>query len=450
MSDSKKKESSELKRYFDIEVLPSDTQPIVESKIRKIAKTMKAPGFRPGKVPIDIVKQTHELQAQSDAINEVINKKYLEAIEKQNFQPAGPPNIQPFVDDKNPDKKSDKLIFRAEIELFPEISLPSLNELVVKKAVSQITEKDIERTIDTLQKQKILYSESEKGASMQDKVSIDFMGKLDGRTFKGGQAQDVSYVLGSGQMVPEFDKLIIGMKKGEQKLDTITFPADYPAKELSGKAVEFDIKVKSVEEGRLPEIDEKFAKQFGIEDGSLDKLKKEIEKNLKREVESRCSSKTNNSALEALLQASEFDIPEVMVKMESSRLAERTKATMKQQGMFSEQTNLPPEIFLERARRRVKLGLLVNKVVEENQLNPDEEQVSSVVKEMSGVYEDPEAFKKWFLQDPKRRAQAEAIALERNVALWIMDSAVIETEKIDAAELLSDAAKGTELGSTDE
>ena len=160
----------------------------------------------------------------------------------------------------------------------PEISLPNLNELVVKKAVSKVTEKDIERTIETLQKQKIVYSESEKGASMQDKVSIDFLGKLDGKTFKGGQAQDVSYVLGSGQMVPEFDKLILGMKKGEQKLDTITFPADYPAKELSGKAVEFDIRVKSVEEGRLPEIDEKFAKQFDIEDGSLDKLKKEVEK----------------------------------------------------------------------------------------------------------------------------------------------------------------------------
>ena len=195
----------------------------------------------------------------------------------------------------------------------------------------------------------------------------------------------------------------------------------------------------------MPKIDEKFAKQFGIDDGSIEKLEKEVEKNLKREVESRCLSKTNNSALEALLQASEFDIPEVMVKMESDRLAERTKATMKQQGMFAEQTNLPPEIFLERARRRVKLGLLVNKVVEVNQLNPNEEQVSLVVKEMSGVYEDPEAFKKWFLQDPKRRAQAEAIALERNVALWIMDSAVIETEEIDAAELLSDAAKGTEV-----
>ena len=445
MSDSKKKESSELKRYFDIDVLPSDTQPIVESKIRKIAKTMKVAGFRPGKVPVDIVRKTHELEVQSDAINEVINKKYREAIEKQNFQPAGPPNIQPLVDDKNLDKKSDKLVFRAEIELFPEISLPNLSELVVKKAVSKVTQKDIKRTIETLQKQKIVYSESGKEASMQDKVSIDFLGKLDGKSFKGGQAQDVSYVLGSGQMIPEFDKLIIGMKKGERKLDTITFPEDYPAKELSGKAVEFDVKVKAVEEGRLPEIDEKFAKEFGIEDGSIDKLEKEVEKNLKREVESRCLSKTNNAALEALLQASKFDIPEVMVKMESERLAERTKATMKQQGMFAEQTNLPPGIFLERARRRVKLGLLVNKVVEANELNPNEEQVSLVVKEMSGVYEDPEAFKKWFLQDPKRRAQAEAIALERNVALWIMDSAVIETEEIDAAELLSDAAKGTEV-----
>ncbi len=446
LSDSKKKEASKLKRYFDIEVLPSDTQPIVESKIKKIAKTMKAPGFRPGKVPIDIVKQSHELEVQSDAINEVINKKYLETIEKQKFQPAGPPEIQPLVDDKNPDEKSDKLVFRAEIELFPEITLPNLSELVVKKAVSKVTEKDIERTIETLQRQKMVYSETEEGASMQDKVSIDFLGKLDGKSFKGGQAQDVSYVLGSGQMIPEFDKLIVGMKKGERKIDTITFPEDYPAKELSGRAVEFDIKVNIVEEGRMPKIDEKFAKEFGIEDGSIEKLEKEVEKNLKREVESRCLSKTNNSALDALLQASEFDIPEVMVKMESNRLAERTKATMKQQGMFAEQTNLPPEIFLERARRRVKLGLLVNKVVEVNQLNPNEEQVSLVVKEMSGVYEDPEAFKNWFLQDPKRRAQAEAIALERNVALWIMDSALVEHEEIDAAELLSDAAKGTEVG----
>ncbi len=445
MSDKTKKESNKLKRYFDLEVLTSDTQPIIDSKIRKISKTMKAPGFRPGKVPIEIVKQTHGIDVESEAINEVINKKYSEAVKSQNYKPAGPPNIEPLSDGNNSVQSSEKLVFRAEIEVLPEIKIPDLKGLVVKKSVSEISKEDVEKTIERLQKQKMIYSEVEKGAKMQDRVSIDFLGKLDGKTFKGGQAQDVKYILGSGQMIPEFDELVVGMKKGENKIDAITFPSDYPAKELSGKVVEFDIKVKNVEEGRLPDIDENFAKEFGIEDGSLDKLEKEVEKNLNREVESRCSSRTNNSALEALLQASAFDIPEVMVKIESDRLAERTKATMKQQGMFADETNLPSDIFVERAKRRVKLGLLVNKVVEMNKLSPNEEQVSQIVKEMSGVYEDPEAFKKWFLQDPQRRTQAEAIALERNVASWVMSSAVIEVEKIDAAELLSDAAKGGEV-----
>ena len=434
-----------MKRYVDIEVFPADTQPIIDNKIKRISKTMKAPGFRPGKVPLNIVMQAHGVEVESEAINEVINRKYQQEIEKQNYKPAGPPNIEPLLNEEQAEKESDRLTFRAEIEVLPDIDIPDLTTLVVKKAVSKITKGDVNKTIETLQKQKIIYSDSQEGVSMGNRVAIDFSGKLDGKSFKGGQAEDVKYVLGSGQMIPEFDELIVGMKKGEQKRDTITFPEDYPAKELSGKAVEFEIKLKSVEKGQLPEINETFAKEFGIADGSFEKLEKEVERNLNREVESRCLSKTNNSALEALLTASNFEIPEVMVNIESSRLAERTKATMKQQGMFANQTDLPSEIFTDRARRRVKLGLLINKVVETNKLNPNEEQVSLVVKEMSGVYEDPEAFKKWFLQDPKRRAQAEAIALERNVASWIMESATIEVEEIEASELLSDASKGSEV-----
>ena len=445
LSDKKKKEGQELRRELEIEVFPSDIQPLIDQKIKKIAKTMKAPGFRPGKVPLSIVKQAHGIDVESEAVNEVINNKYLKEIAKRKYKPAGPPNIEPILGTEEAIQSSDRLLFRAEIELLPEIELPNLKDLVVKRAVSKVTDADVQKTLETLRKQKMVYSTIMTGATTDNRVCIDFLGKLDGKIFKGGKAEDVTYILGSGQMVAEFDALILGMKGGEQKVDTVIFPDDYPAKELSGKTVEFDITVKTVEEGKLPEIDSTFAKEFGIKDGSVEKLEKEVKKNLNREIESRCSSKTNNSALEALLEASVFEIPEVMVRSESNRLAERTKATMKQQGIFEKEANLPAEIFLERARRRVKLGLLVSKVVETQKLNPTEGQISKVVVDMSGVYEDPEAFKKWFLQDPKRRAQAEAVALERNVAAWIMDSAVIEVEEINASELLSDAAKGAEV-----
>ena len=445
--DNKENEvKNSLKRTIKIEIVIAEIQPLIEKRLEKISKKMKAPGFRPGKVPLAMVKQAHGVEAESDVINDVINQKYAAEIKSSGIIPAGPPEIRPIIDKNQEEKGLDKLFFEAELEVMPDVLVPDLSVLVVKNVVSKVNEEDVDRTIEKLQKQKMNYVEAKRPAKKDDRVSIDFLGRLDGKSFKGGQAKDVKYVLDSGQMVAEFDGLIVGMNAGENKTDKITFPKDYPAEELAGKEVEFDISLNTVEEGKIPEIDEKFVKEFGVKDGMIENFREEVTKNLKREIESRSRSRTHNNALEALLEASDFPIPNVMVQNESARLAERTKATMKEQGMVEGNTDLPANIFQNRAERRVKLGLLVNKVVEEFKLNPNSDQIGEVVLEMSGVYEDPEAFKTWFLQDPKRRSQAEAMALERNVAKWIMKDAKVEDEAIEAVDLLSDATKGGDKG----
>jgi trigger factor len=445
--DNKEKEvKNSLKRTIKIEIVIAEIQPLIDKRLEKISKTMKAPGFRPGKVPLAMVKQAHGVEAESDVINDVINDKYATEIKSSGVIPAGPPEIRPIIGKNQEEKGLDKLFFEAELEVMPDVLVPDVSVLVVKNVVSKVNEEDVDRTIEKLQKQKVNYVEAKRPAKKDDRVSIDFLGRLDGKSFKGGQAKDVKYVLDSGQMVAEFDGLIVGMNAGENKTDKITFPKDYPAEELAGKEVEFDISLNTVEEGKIPEIDEKFVEEFGVKDGTIESFREEVTKNLKREIESRSRSRTHNNALEALLEASDFPIPNVMVQNESARLAERTKATMKEQGMVEGNTDLPANIFQNRAERRVKLGLLVNKVVEEFKLNPNSDQIGEVVLEMSGVYEDPEAFKTWFLQDPKRRSQAEAMALERNVAKWIMKDAKVEDEAIEAVDLLSDATKGGDKG----
>lgn len=445
--DNKEKEvKNSLKRTIKIEIVIAEIQPLIDKKLEKISKTMKAPGFRPGKVPLAMVKQVHGVEVESDVINDVINQKYAIKIKSSGIIPAGPPEIRPIIDKNQEEKSLDKLFFEAELEVMPDVLVPDLSVLVVKNVVSKVKEEDVDRTIEKLRKQKMNYVEVKRPAKKDDRVSIDFLGRLDGKSFKGGQAKDVKYVLDSGQMVAEFDGLIVGMNAGENKTDKITFPKDYPAGELAGKEVEFDISLNTVEEGKVPEIDEKFVKEFGVKDGTIENFREEVTKNLKREIESRSRSRTHNNALEALLEASDFPIPNVMVQNESARLAERTKTTMKEQGMAEGNTDFPTNIFQNRAERRVKLGLLVNKVVEEFKLNPNSDQIGEVVLEMSGVYEDPEAFKTWFLQDPKRRSQAEAMALERNVAKWIMKDAKVENEVIEAVDLLSDATKGGDRG----
>ena len=444
---SEKKQVDEdlpLEKKFTIKILMSDVNSAIDHRLKKMGKNAKIPGFRPGKVPTKVLQQTYGAQAQSEAMNDVIAIAYEKAISEKGLIPAGPPTINP-TDSNNKEKPDIKEIeFNVQLEVMPEINLPDRKNITVKKSICEVEKGDVDLTIESLRKQKITYSEVDREAKSEDEITIDFNGKIDGEEFQGGKADNFVYILDTGRMIKEFDQAVLGMKVGESKTEKIDFPKDYPAKELAGKKVEFYIKLHRVGTPKIPELNDSFAKEFGVKTGGVEKLKQDVKENLIRESANRCLIRTHNSALDALMEVTECEIPKVMVDQESQRLAQSTMAELKSKGMNTDNKDLPADLFKARAERRVKLGLVVSEIIQKEKLEPTAEEIALVVDEMSGVYEDPVAFKKWFLEDPKRKAQAEAMALERGVAQWILSEAKIEEVKVPVQELLQDASKGSE------
>ena len=444
---SEKKQVDEdlpLEKKFTIKILMSDLDSAIDHRLKKMGKNAKIPGFRPGKIPTKVLQQTYGAQAQSEAMNDVIAIAYEKAISEKGLIPAGPPTINP-ADSNNKEKPDIKEIeFNVQLEVMPEINLPDRKNITVKKSICEVEEGDVDLTIESLRKQKITYSEVDREAKSEDEITIDFNGKIDGEEFQGGKADNFVYILDTGRMIKEFDQAVLGMKVGESKTEKIDFPEDYPAKELAGKKVEFYIKLNRVGTPKIPELNDSFAKEFGVKTGGVEKLKQDVKENLIRESANRCLIRTHNSALDALMEVTECEIPKVMVDQESQRLAQSTMAELKSKGMNTDNKDLPADLFKARAERRVKLGLVVSEIIQKEKLEPTAEEIALVVDEMSGVYEDPVAFKKWFLEDPKRKAQAEAMALERGVAQWILNEAKIEEVKVPVQELLQDASKGSE------
>ena len=444
---SEKKQVDEdlpLEKKFTIKILMSDVNSAIDHRLKKMGKNAKIPGFRPGKVPTKVLQQTYGAQAQSEAMNDVIAIAYEKAISEKGLIPAGPPTINP-TDSNNKEKPDIKEIeFNVQLEVMPEINLPDRKNITVKKSICEVEKGDVDLTIESLRKQKITYSEVDREAKSEEEITIDFNGKIDGEEFQGGKADNFVYILDTGRMIKEFDQAVLGMKVGESKTEKIDFPKDYPAKELAGKKVEFYIKLHRVGTPKIPELNDSFAKEFGVKTGGVEKLKQDVKENLIRESANRCLIRTHNSALDALMEVTECEIPKVMVDQESQRLAQSTMAELKSKGMNTDNKDLPADLFKARAERRVKLGLVVSEIIQKEKLEPTAEEIALVVDEMSGVYEDPVAFKKWFLEDPKRKAQAEAMALERGVAQWILSEAKIEEVEVPVQELLQDASKGSE------
>ncbi len=444
---SEKKQVDEdlpLEKKFTIKILLSDVDSAIDHRLKKMGKNAKIPGFRPGKVPTKVLQQTYGAQAQSEAMNDVIAIAYEKAISEKGLIPAGPPTINP-VDSNNKEKPDiNEIEFNVQLEVMPEINLPDRKNITVKKSICEVEKGDVDLTIESLRKQKITYSEVDREAKSEDEITIDFNGKIDGEEFQGGKADNFVYILDTGRMIKEFDQAVLGMKVSESKTEKIDFPKDYPAKELAGKKVEFYIKLHRVGTPKIPELNDSFAKEFGVKTGGVEKLKQDVKENLIRESANRCLIRTHNSALDALMEVTECEIPKVMVDQESQRLAQSTMAELKSKGMNTDNKDLPADLFKARAERRVKLGLVVSEIIQKEKLEPTAEEIALVVDEMSGVYEDPVAFKKWFLEDPKRKAQAEAMALERGVAQWILSEAKIEEVKVPVQELLQDASKGSE------
>jgi len=392
-----------LKKKMTIEI-PSDLiSEGVEKRLIAIGRRAKIKGFRPGKVPSNVVKQHYGAEAHQETVSELIQKSYIEAIDENKLRPAGSPTITPK------DNKGNNLSYTASFEVFPDIKLKGLNKIIVEKPDVNITDQDLEDMLLKLRKQKRSWRQTDKKSSEGYQVNIDFKGTLNGELIKGGEGSNVPVVLGEGQMLPDFEKALYGLKAGEDKSFKVKFPKKYHSEELAGKKVDFVSTVNYVEEEVLPELNENFVKEFGIKDGDIDKLKLDVKRNMEREVSQRITQDIKEQVMSSLIKTNKILIPNIMKENE---ILNMQKESMRQMGIEDDDKMPPAEDFTEMAEKRVRLGLLLSQVIEDNSLTVDSKRVQNRVEEMCAGYENPSEMIERYLGNKQFLTQIHTMALE--------------------------------------
>ncbi|MCM8595981.1 trigger factor [Accumulibacter sp.] len=419
-----------LERRLDLSVPIAELDHLVDQRLRQIGRNMKMPGFRPGKVPPQIIRQQYGQQAHRDALGETLGRLFNEAVVAHQLRVAGTPRIEPKASDAT------HMEFSAIFEVYPEIALSDLGEVEIERPVLEVGPAQIDETIEILRKQRVRYQPVERPAASADRVSIDFAGTKDGQPFSGGQGKDYRFVLGEGKMLSDFENAVIGTRAGESKSFEMTFPPEYFAKELAGQSVSFEISVNEVGEPVLPELDADFARSLGVADGDLDQMRSEIEDNLRREVRKRLQARITGQVMDALLQANSFDVPAALVEKEIERLMELARADMEQRGMKVKDLPMQPEWFSDQAKRRVSLGLILAEIVRLNELAAKPAQVRALVDEAAKSYEHPEEVVRWYYADPQRLSDIEGAAIESNVVDWVLGRVKVVDRPIAFAELM--------------
>ncbi|MGI4843582.1 MAG: trigger factor [Janthinobacterium lividum] len=436
-----------LERRLTITFPVADVRTEVEKRLKKQAKTAKAPGFRPGKVPLKMVAAQYGYQIESDVLNDKVGRAFNEAANENQLRVAGFPKIEP-----KEDAPEGMLAFDATFEVYPEVVLGDLAATEIETVAAEVSDAEIDKTIDILRKQRVHYhtkgEEGEHGtggeavAANGDRVTVDFVGKIDGEEFAGGKAENYAFVLGEGRMLPEFEAATVGLKVGESKTFPLPFPEDYHGKDVAGKTAEFTITLNKLEWAHMPEVDAEFAKSLGIEDGSIEKMREDIKTNLEREVNARIKARNKEAVMDALVKSTELDVPKAMIQQDSERLAEMTRQDMAQRGMDVKAMPFPPEMFADKAERRVRLGLILSQLVQENNLQATQEQVKAQIEDFSQSYEDPKEVLKYYYSDRRRLAEVEALVLEENVVNYVLGKAKVSTKTIAFDELMGGNVQG--------
>lgn len=444
-ADSATPTPSPLERRLDLSIPAADLEKDIEQRLRKIGKTVKMPGFRPGKVPASIIRQQYGQEAYYEALNAALEKAFGETVQAQNLRVAGNPRIEAKQDKENAaeveggveDAPLPSLEFTATFEVYPEITLGDLKDVEIERATLEVGQAELDRTLEVLRKQRVRYEPVDRAAVKGDRVFIDFLGKKDGETFQGGEAKNFPFVLGEGAMLADFEAAVDGLKAGESKTFEMTFPADYQAVDLAGKRVTFEVSVKEVGQAILPEIDGEFAKALGIGDGSVEKMRAEIEGNLKREVKKRLQNRVKNQVMDALLKVNPVDAPKALIDMEINHLVESARQDMAQRG-GAKMKDFPiqREWFADQAKRRVTLGLILSEAVKTHALQPKPDQIKAIVEDMAQSYEHPQDVVRWYYANPQRLAEIEGVAIEDNVVNWALSQAKVIDKPMAFDELM--------------
>ena len=427
--------ASPLERRIDMTVPMADIEQDVAQRLKKMARTVKMPGFRPGKVPFKMVEQHYGAQARNEAIGEAVERAFGNAVREQNLRVAGYPRIEP-----KSGEDASKLVFSAVFEVYPEVKLNGIGDKSIERPQLEVGEAEVDKTLEVLRKQRTTFAPTERAAAKGDRVTIDFTGKLNGEVFQGGQATDYPVVLGEGRMLPDFENGIADLKAGESRTFDLTFPANYQAGDLAGKTVSFDVTVKGVEAPQLPAVDAEFAKSLGIEDGDVAKMRAEIRSNLEGEVKKRIKARIKDQAMQVLLDAHPMEVPKALIEQESESMAEAARQDLANRGVDIKNMPVDATWFTAQAERRVKLGLIIAEAVKENALHAKPEQVRALIDQQGQSYEQPEEVVRWYYSQPQRLAQVEALAIEENVVNWVVANAQSTDKAASFDELMGNAA----------
>ena len=422
-----------LERKVIVSLAWADINAETNKRLKQTQRRVKIDGFRPGKAPLKMVASMYGASVQNEVINELVQRAFYDIAVSENLKVAGFPRFEGV--EEQDDK--DSLKIAAIFEVFPEVSIGDLSASEIEKVTSEVGDAEVEKTVEILRKQRTRFNHVDRAAQNSDRVIIDFEGKIDGEPFAGGSSKNYAFVLGSGQMLPEFEAGIAGMKAGESKDVEVNFPEDYHGKDVAGKTAVFTITLNNVSEATLPEVDAEFAKALGIADGDVAKMREEVKKNVAREVERRTQEQTKESVMDALLKAVELQVPNALVNDEAARLAEEMKQNFVNQGMANAgQVNLPADMFKEQAHRRVALGLILAKLVEENKLEPTEEQIKAVVANFAESYEDPQEVIDWYYADASRLQGPTSLAVESNVVNFVLGKAKVTEKTLSFDEVM--------------
>jgi len=415
--------------------LPLNTiQSEVATRLKKLARTVKMDGFRPGKVPMSVVSQRYAYSVHYEVMNDKVGEAFAVAANEAKLRVAGQPRIS-----EKEDAPEGELAFDAIFEVYPEVKIGDLSNAEVEKVSAEVSDAAIDKTLDILRKQRRTFAQrpADEPAQDGDRVTIDFEGKMDGETFAGGKAEDFQFIVGDGQMLKEFEDAVRGMKSGESKTFPLNFPADYHGKDVAGKQADFLVTVKKIEAANLPEVNDALAKSLGIADETVEGLRSDIKKNLEREVKFRLLARNKNAVMDALVANAELDLPNASVKAELDRLVEGARADLKQRGIKdADKAPIPEEIFRPQAEKRVRLGLVVAELVRANDLQAKPEQLKAHIEEMAASYEKPQEVVRWYLSDNSRMAEVEAVVIENNVTDFVLGKAKVSEKAISFDELM--------------
>ena len=424
-----------LERKITLTLPVGTIQTEVDSRLRKLARTVKMDGFRPGKVPMNVVAQRYGYSVHYEVMNDKVGEAFATAANEAKLRVAGQPRIT-----ESETKAEGQMAFDAIFEVFPEVKIGDLAGAEVEKLSTDVTDAAIDKTVEILRKQRRTFAQRAQDAAAQDsdRVTVDFEGKIDGEPFEGGKASDFQFILGDGQMLKEFEEATRGMKSGESKTFPLAFPAEYHSKDVAGKTADFMVTLKKIEAANLPEVDGALAKSLGIAEATVEGLRADIRKNLEREVKYRLLSRNKQAVMDALISKSELDLPKSSVQAELDRMIEGARADLKQRGIKdADKAPIPDDIFRPQAERRVRLGLVVAELVRANSLNAKPEQIKAHIDELAASYEKPADVVRWYYGDNRRMAEVEAIVIENNVTDFVLSKAKVTEKSVSFDDLMA-------------